>query len=189
MLPSRLNRDCLPVTRGSLSLDLKRWIRNIPDYPQPGILFRDLTPLLANPEALKYSVNRIAEEYQGRDFDAIAAIEARGFLFGAPVAIAMGLPLVLLRKPNKLPYDTIGIDFELEYGPGRMEVHVDSFQPGQRILVVDDLLATGGTAAAAKHLIEELGASVDSMAFVIELTGLDGRSALKPCEVISLVQY
>ena len=170
-------------------MDLKLWIRDVPDYPKPGILFRDLTPLLASPTAFRFAVNSIAEQYRGRDLDAVAAIDARGFLFGGPVSLSLGLPLVPFRKPDKLPPEVVGVDFELEYGSTRMEVRVNALEPGMRVLIVDDLLATGGTAAAAAQLVERLGASVGSISFVVELTDLNGRAALAQYEVTSLVRY
>ena len=170
-------------------MDLKKWIRDVPDYPTPGILFRDLTPLLADPEAFEYTVAGIADQHRNRDLDAVVAIDARGFLFGAPVALELSLPLVPFRKPNKLPPEVIGVDFELEYAKARLEARSDALREGMSVLIVDDLLATGGTAAAAVRLIEQLGASVNALAFVAELTDLNGRSALHPHEVTSLVQY
>ncbi len=170
-------------------MDLKNWIRDVPDYPQPGVLFRDLTPLLADPKAFKFAVDSICETYAGRKIDAIAAIDARGFWFGAPVALDLGAALVPLRKPEKLPPETVGIDYELEYGSARLEARSDAFEPGMNVLVVDDLLATGGTAAAAGVLIEQLGASVEAFAFVVELTFLNGRAALEPHSVSALVAY
>lgn len=170
-------------------MDLKNWIRDIPDYPQPGILFRDLTPLLADQKAFKFAVDSISEAYSGRKIDAVAAIDARGFWFGGPVALNLGAALVPLRKPGKLPPETIGVDYDLEYGSARLEARSDAFEPGMNVLVVDDLLATGGTAAAAGKLVEQLGASVEAFAFVVELTFLNGRAALEPHAVNALVQY
>ena len=170
-------------------MDLKNWIRDVPDYPQPGILFRDLTPLLADPKALKFAVDSICETYAGKKIDAIAAIDARGFWFGSPVALNLDAALVPLRKPGKLPPETVGVDYDLEYGSARLEVRSDAFNAGMNVLVVDDLLATGGTAAAAGKLIEQLGASVEAFAFVVELTFLNGRAALEPHSVNALIQY
>lgn len=170
-------------------MDLKNWIRDVPDYPQPGILFRDLTPLLADPRAFKYAVDSISETYAGRKIDAIAAIDARGFWFGGPVALNLKAALVPLRKPDKLPPETVGVDYDLEYGKARLEARSDAFEPGMSVLVVDDLLATGGTAAAAGMLIEQMGATVEAFAFVVELTFLNGRAALEPHSVSALIQY
>lgn len=170
-------------------MDLKKWIRDVPDYPSEGVLFRDLTPLLADPVAFEFTVTGIVEQHRNRDLDAVVAIDARGFLFGAPVALALSLPLVPFRKPKKLPPEVIGVDFELEYARARLEARSDSLRAGMSVLIVDDLLATGGTAVAALRLIEQLGASVDALAFVVELTDLNGRQALDPHEVTSLVRY
>lgn len=170
-------------------MDLKNWIRDIPDYPRPGILFRDLTPLWKSPEAFRYAVSSIVEKYRDASADAVAGIESRGFMFGVPVALALGLPFVPLRKENKLPPEVVGVDFELEYGTGRMEIRVDALERGDSVLVVDDLLATGGTAEAAALLIERLGAQVLAMAFVVELEALNGRALLNEHEIHSLVTY
>ncbi len=170
-------------------MDLKDWIRDVPDYPQPGILFRDLTPLLANTEAFKFTVDSISEAYGGKKIDAVAAIDARGFLFGGPVALNLGAALVPLRKPGKLPPETVGVDYDLEYGSARLEARSDAFEQGMNVLVVDDLLATGGTAAAAGKLIEQLGAKVEAFAFVVELSFLNGRAALGGRPVSALITY
>jgi|TARA_B110000263_G_scaffold249320_1_gene266566 adenine phosphoribosyltransferase len=172
-----------------MKMDLKDWIRDIPDYPQPGILFRDLTPLWRAPEAFNYTIDSFAERYKGPNIDAVAGIESRGFMFGVPLALKLGLPFIPLRKEKKLPPEVIGIDFELEYGTGRMEMKVDALAPGEHILVVDDLLATGGTAGAAAALIEQLGGNVLGMAFVVELEALNGRDFLKGHDIHSLVTY
>ena len=170
-------------------MDLKNWIRDIPDYPQPGVLFRDLTPLWKAPEAFSYAVNSLVDKYRDAPIDAVAGIESRGFMFGVPIALGLGLPFVPLRKENKLPPEVVGVDFELEYGAGHMEIRTDALKQGDSVLVVDDLLATGGTAAAAALLIERLGAQVLAMAFVVELGALNGRAVLKDHEVHSLVTY
>ena len=170
-------------------MDLKNWIRDVPDYPQPGILFRDLTPLLADPKAFQFAVDSISEMYTGKNIDTVAAIDARGFWFGAPVALSLKTALVPLRKPGKLPPQTVGVDYDLEYGSARLEARSDAFEPGMNVLVVDDLLATGGTAAAAGRLIEQLGATVEAFAFVVELSFLNGRDALEPHAVSALIQY
>ncbi len=170
-------------------MDLKNWIRDIPDYPQPGILFRDLTPLWKAPEAFNYTIDSLAERYGGAAIDSVAGIESRGFMFGVPLALKLGLPFVPLRKEKKLPPEVIGIDFELEYGTGRMEMRVDALEQGDSVLVVDDLLATGGTAEAAASLIERVGGQVLAMAFVVELEALNGRTVLEGHEIHSLVTY
>jgi adenine phosphoribosyltransferase len=169
--------------------DLKRFIRDVPDYPKKGILFRDLTPLLASPEAMRAAVDGLALRLAERGADAVCCIDARGFLFGAPVAVKLGLPLIPLRKAGKLPPETIGADYALEYGTARIEVRSGALKRGQRAAIVDDLLATGGTAAAAAKVVEDLGASVVTLAFVVELTALKGRDALRGRDVHALVRY
>ena len=170
-------------------MNLKQWIRDIPDYPRPGILFRDLTPLLARPQAFRFAIDSFVERYRSTSLDAIAVIDARGFLFGSPVAYALDLPLIPLRKANKLPPETVGVEYALEYGNARIEMIATALSAGERVLIVDDLLATGGTAAAAVRLIRGRGAGVAGAAFVVELTGLKGRTLLEGVEVMSLVQY
>ncbi len=169
-------------------MDLTRWIREIPDYPRPGVLFRDITPLLVHPPAFCYAVDRLAEAVGDRGADSIGAIDARGFLFGAPVARALSLPLVLFRKAGKLPPRTVGVDFDLEYGSARIEVNSETISPGYRVAILDDLLATGGTAAAAVRLVNRLGAEVRIAAFVIELEELGGRAELPAVEAFSLLK-
>lgn len=173
----------------SSDLNLKDWIRDIPDFPKKGILFRDLTPLLAHPPAFRSAVEQLTDAYRDRSIDAVAAIDARGFLFGAPVALALDLPLIPLRKANKLPPETVGVDYALEYGKARIEMIAGAIVPGQRVLIVDDLLATGGTAGAAVRLIEGRGAVAAGAAFIVELSFLNGRAALRDLEVTALVRY
>ena len=170
-------------------MDLKKWIRDIPDYPKPGILFRDLTPLLGHPPAFRYAIDSLVDRYRAASLDAIAVIDARGFLFGSPVAYALGLPLIPLRKANKLPPETVGVEYALEYGNARIEMIATALSPGQNVLIVDDLLATGGTAAAAARLIEGRKARVAGAVFVVELSGLNGRRLLGGVEITSLVKY
>ena len=170
-------------------MDLKQWIRDVPDYPKPGILFRDLTPVLAHPPAFARVVELLTERFRTRPIDAIGAIDARGFLFGAPVALNLGLPLIPVRKAGKLPPETVSEEFELEYGTARIEIRTNAVARGARVVIVDDLLATGGTARAAANVFRQLGAHVEAFAFVVELTDLDGRAALEGVEVTSLVQY
>ena len=169
-------------------MDLNRWIREVPDYPQPGVLFRDITPLLAHPPAFRYAVDALIDELKKFDAEAIGVIDARGFLFGSPVAYRLGVPLVPFRKAAKLPPETEGVDFELEYGTDRIEVNPQTVPRGARVVIVDDLLATGGTAAAAVALAKQVGASVEALAFVIELEALKGRTALPDVEVRSLLK-
>ena len=168
---------------------LKGFIRSIPDYPQPGILFRDITPLLQDANALRFTVETMASRYRGAGIDQVVGIESRGFIFGMPLAYLLGTGFVPVRKKGKLPHTTISVEYELEYGSNVLEVHTDSVHAGQRVLVVDDLLATGGTAAGTVKLVESLGAQVVSLAFLIELTALDGRSRLPGQDVFALLQF
>ena len=170
-------------------MDLKEHIREIPDFPTPGILFRDITPLLGHPEAFRRAVELLAERFEPESFDSVVAIESRGFVFAAPLAYRLGIPLVPVRKEGKLPFDTHSVTYALEYGSDSLEIHVDAIGEGSRVLIVDDLLATGGTAAATVRLIERSGASVAGLAFVIELTDLRGRDALAGYRVESLVTW
>ena len=170
-------------------MDLKEHIREIPDFPTPGILFRDITPLLGHPEAFRRAVELLAERFEPESFDSVVAIESRGFVFAAPLAYRLGIPLVPVRKEGKLPFDTHSVTYALEYGSDALEIHVDAISEGSRVLIVDDLLATGGTAAATVRLIERSGASVAGLAFVIELTDLRGRDALAGYRVESLVTW
>ena len=170
-------------------MNLKDFIRDIPDFPQPGILFRDITPLLRNAAAFNYAVDQLAERYQGQPLDAIVAVESRGFLFGAPLACRMSKPLITVRKPGKLPGATISVEYDLEYGSNVMEMHASDVAAGDRVLLLDDLLATGGTLAAAAKLVEQAGGQVASIALVIELEALAGRQALGDYDIFSLIQY
>ena len=170
-------------------MDLKEHIREIPDFPTPGILFRDITPLLGNPDAFRRAVDQLAERFASEPFDAVVAIESRGFVFAAPLAYRLGVPLVPVRKAGKLPFDTHSVTYALEYGSDSLEVHVDAISEGSRALIVDDLLATGGTAAATVRLVERSGARVAGLAFVIELRDLGGRDALAGYRVESLVTW
>jgi adenine phosphoribosyltransferase len=170
-------------------MDLARYIRDIPDFPKPGVLFKDITPLLASPQALHEAIHRLVVHYLPMKIDSIAAAEARGFLIAAPLALSLNKPLVPLRKPGKLPYTTHKSQYDLEYGSAELHVHVDGFQPGDNVLLVDDVLATGGTMTAAVDLIEKSGAKVCSIAVLIELTFLGGRERLKPHDVVPLLRY
>ena len=160
-------------------MDLKKYIRSIPDYPKKGILFRDITTLIKNPEAFKFTNDKIIEIAKKMQFDKVAAIESRGFVFAATVSYALSKPFVLLRKKNKLPAETYSVDFTLEYGDATIEVHKDSISDGEKILVIDDLIATGGTAEAAAKLIKISGGSVAGFIFVINLFDLPGNKQLK----------
>lgn len=168
---------------------LEKHIRDIPDFPKPGILFKDITPLLADPAAFAEAIRRFASHYEGRPIDAIAAVEARGFLFAAPLALHLKKPLIPLRKPGKLPYRTYSLKYDLEYGSAELQMHIDSISHGARVLMIDDLLATGGTMAAGAQLIEQAGGQVVSCGFLVELTFLKGREKLAPREVFSLISY
>lgn len=168
---------------------LKALIRDVPDFPMQGILFRDVTPLLRDPKGLAQVVDALAERYRGQGIDVVAGIESRGFMFGVPLAVALGTGFVPIRKLGKLPAEKITREYALEYGTNSLEVHRDAVKPGERVLMVDDLLATGGTANAAAGLVEELGAVVVEAAFVIELAFLNGRAALEGRPVHALLTY
>ena len=168
--------------------DLKQFIRDVPNFPKPGIMFRDITPLLANGPMWRQTVNQIADRYRGR-IDIVLGIESRGFLVGSAVAYTLGCGIAVVRKPGKLPAAKLHATYALEYGSDMLEIHQDAITPGSRVLVVDDLLATGGTADAAISLARQLGGEVTAAAFIIELTFLPGRKRLAPCEVFSLLQY
>jgi len=170
-------------------IDLKHHIRSIPDFPKPGILFRDITPLLAAPRAFRYVIDRMADHYRSRRVDTIVAAEARGFIFAAPLALALDARFVPVRKPGKLPFDTHSFHYELEYGSDSLEMHTDAVSKEDRVLLVDDLLATGGTMEACIRIVEKVGAVVAGTAFVIELDFLNGRRRLTPYEVFSLIHY
>jgi adenine phosphoribosyltransferase len=170
-------------------MDLKSLIRAIPDFPRKGILFRDITTLLQDPEGLNYVIDRLAEVYADQSIDYVAGIESRGFIFGTPLACRLSAGFVPIRKPGKLPAAVHFTEYELEYGTDRLEVHQDAFKPGSRVLMVDDLLATGGTAAAAAHLVDKTGAHLMGFAFIIELADLGGRSKLPDLPIESLIEY
>ena len=164
-------------------------IRDVPDFPTPGIVFKDITPLLDDAEAFRWAADELADRFSDTQADRVVGVEARGFILGAAVAYRLGLGFVPLRKPGKLPYDTRAVEYELEYGTASLEAHTDALSPGQRVLIVDDVLATGGTAAAAVELVGASGASVAGVAFLIELGFLGGREKIAldaGCPVISL---
>ena len=164
-------------------------IRDIPDFPKPGILFKDITPVLSDPLALKESVTLLSAPFVDAKVTAVAGMEARGFIFGALVAQILGVSFVPLRKPGKLPYTVRSVSYDLEYGSATLEVHSDALKSGDRVLIVDDLLATGGTAKASCDLVESLGAEVAALAFMVELKELGGRAKLAPHSIHSLVEY
>jgi adenine phosphoribosyltransferase len=178
------------MTSSSASPDLRRWIRDIPDFPKPGILFRDLTPLMRDPVGWRETVRQLAEITERLKPDLIVGIESRGFIVGTSLATALGLGFVPVRKPGKLPGEVHGVDYELEYGSDRLEIHADGFEDSPRILIVDDLLATGGTAEACGQLVGLAGGEIVGFAFVVELADLGGRQRLPGGVVVeSLVTY
>lgn len=170
-------------------MELKQFIRDIPDFPQPGILFRDITPLLENAAAFKSVVDRFTKEFRPAGLDAVVAIESRGFLIGTPLAYNLGVSFVPVRKAGKLPAAHIGVEYSLEYGTSQLDIHEDALKRGDNVVIVDDLLATGGTAMATAKLVEMLGARVHSFAFLVELCFLKGRARLRDYEVLSLITY
>jgi adenine phosphoribosyltransferase len=169
--------------------DLKKIIREVPDYPKPGINFYDLTTLFKNGKAFRTVIDRLAERFRDDKIDLIAGIEARGFMLAAALAYEFEIGIVPVRKPGKLPWRITGEDYTLEYGQGRLEVHDDAVEKGQRVLIVDDLLATGGTAAATGRLVSRLGATVSGYAFLVELAFLNGRDRLGSDNIFSLISY
>lgn len=180
-----------PVT--PLTPDRERWlkglIRDLPDFPQPGVLFRDITPLLQDGPALRFTLETMAARYRGAGISKVVGIESRGFLFGAPLAYLLGIGFTPVRKQGKLPAATMAVEYSLEYGSNTLEIHRDALALGERALIVDDLLATGGTVAATAQLVRQLGAEVVSAAFVIELDALGGRAKLPGLDVYTLLTY
>lgn len=169
--------------------DLKSHIRDIPDFPKPGILFRDITPLLLDAQAFRLAVDTLVDRYKTKGISKIVAVESRGFVFAAPLAYDLGVGFVPLRKPGKLPHDTLSEAYMLEYGEAAIEIHTDAIAKGERVLIFDDLLATGGTAAASVALVRRLGGDIVEVSFIIELAGLKGRERLNGAPVFSLIQY
>lgn len=174
---------------GENLLDLKEYIRDVPDFPKPGILFRDITPLLSSPDAFAQCIDRFVSRYDEQAVDIIAAAEARGFIFAVPLAMRLGAAFVPVRKPGKLPFRTHSLEYQLEYGTDCLEIHEDSIAPGQRVLIIDDLLATGGTVEACCRLVEQCGATVVGCGFLINLTFLDGAERLAGRELFSILEY
>jgi len=170
-------------------MDLKNNIRIIDNFPKKGISFKDITTLLQDGKVLRYTIDSMVASLKDKKVDIIVGPEARGFLFGVPVAYALGIGFVPVRKPGKLPYETIEIEYELEYGTDKLEIHKDAIKPGQKVAIVDDLLATGGTVVAVTKLIEQMGGEVVSLNFVIELTELNGKDKLKNYDIMSIVKY
>jgi adenine phosphoribosyltransferase len=169
--------------------ELKKLIREVPDWPKPGILFYDLTTLLQDPDGFRTLIDRLSEHYNGQKIDVVVGIEARGFIFAPALAYRLGAGFVPVRKPKKLPWKTAKVTYQLEYGSDTLEIHRDAIRPGQRVLICDDLLATGGTAAATVKLIRELDGEVVGCGFAVELSFLGGREKLPGVDVFSLVQY
>ncbi len=169
--------------------EFKDYIRNIPDFPKPGILFKDITTLLNDHQAFKHTLDALVKKYKNKKIDKVAAVEARGFILGGAVAYKLGAGFVPVRKKGKLPWKTNSVTYELEYGTDTLEIHHDAIKPGERILIVDDLLATGGTARAVTDLVKQLHGKIVGIAFLIELTDLKGKDKIKECPVYSLIKY
>ena len=169
--------------------NIRRAIRDIPDFPKPGIMFKDITPLLANGPLFGKTINILADRYRDQRIDTILGIESRGFIVGAPLAYRLNAGFSVVRKPGKLPYNTHTASYDLEYGTDSLEIHIDAIPPNARVVIADDLIATGGTAAATAKLVSKLGAKVVECAFVIELSFLKGRDRLQPYEVFSILRY
>lgn len=169
--------------------DLSKYIASIPDFPEPGVIFRDITPLLGDPEGLQLAINALIKELDGVDYDLVVGPESRGFIFGVPVAYGAGKGFVPVRKAGKLPRETVSIEYDLEYGSAILEMHKDAIRPGQKIVIVDDLIATGGTTKAMIDLIEQAGGEVVKLCFFIELNALNGRKVLEGYNVSSILQY
>ncbi len=165
------------------------YVRSIPDFPEPGIIFRDVTTILQDADGLQLAIDGIIESLKGLDYDVVVGPESRGFIFGVPVAYAMHKGFVPVRKKGKLPCETVSMEYDLEYGSAVIEMHKDSIQPGQKVVIIDDLIATGGTIEAITKLVEQLGGQVVKICFVMELAGLKGRDRLKGYDVMSLVTY
>lgn len=170
-------------------MDLKDKIRNVPDFPKKGIVFRDITTLLSDGDAFKYSVDRMTEQYKGKEIDLVLGAEARGFIFGALIAYNLGIGFIPVRKPGKLPYKTCQTSYDLEYGQNVLQMHIDAVKKGDRVLIVDDLVATGGTAKAKADLVEKMGGEVVGFCFLIELEFLNPRKLLEGYDIFSLIKY
>ncbi|MGL4738262.1 MAG: adenine phosphoribosyltransferase [Cellulosilyticaceae bacterium] len=170
-------------------MDLYSLIRDVADFPSEGIMFRDITPLLQSGEGLQAAIDQMAKEVEGLEYDLVVGPESRGFIFGVPLAYKLGKGFIPVRKPGKLPYETISQSYDLEYGSNTIELHIDAIKPGQKVIIIDDLLATGGTTKAMVDLIEKLGGEVVKIVYLIELEGLNGRDVLAGKEVASLLKY
>lgn len=169
--------------------EIKKVIRNVPDFPKPGIVFKDITPILQNAEVFQKTIQTLVKRYEGKIFDKIAGVESRGFLFGSALAYALQKSFVLVRKKGKLPWKTVSMTYDLEYGTDTIQMHEDAIHPGETVLLVDDLLATGGTSMAACELVQKMGGKIFECCFVVELDFLRGREKLKGKEVFSLVHF
>ena len=172
-----------------MSKRLEEYVVTIPDFPEPGIMFRDITSVIQDPDGLKLAVDGLVNLIRDTEFDLIVGPESRGFIFGVPVAYLTGKGFIPVRKKGKLPRQTVSQKYDLEYGQAEIEMHVDAIRPGQKVIIVDDLIATGGSAEAAAKLVEQLGGTVVKMVFVMELAGLNGRDKLKGYDVASLIAY
>ena len=170
-------------------MDLEKIIRDVPDFPKEGIIFKDITTLLKDAEAFREAVDRLVDRYSGEQIDLVVAVEARGYIFGAPIAYKLGAGFIPVRKVGKLPAETVREEYELEYGTDAVEMHRDAIEPGQKVLIVDDLIATGGSAAATARLVEALGGDIVGIAFLIELAFLNGVDRLKEYDVFTIIQY
>ena len=170
-------------------MDLKSLIRDIPDFPKPGIMFRDITTLLRDAEGFRYTIDTMAEKCSGLNVDFVIGMESRGFIFGAPLAYKLNAGFLPVRKPGKLPAPVYCVEYELEYGTDKLEIHQDAAAPPARVLIIDDVIATGGTAAATAQLLEQMGCELAGFGFIIELTGLEGRKKLPDVPIVTLVEY
>lgn len=168
---------------------IDKYIRAIPDFPEPGVMFRDVSTVTQNPEGMKLAIDSMQEKLEGLDFDVLVGLESRGFLFGAPLAYNLNKGFSLIRKKGKLPYETIAEEYDLEYGTDTMEMHIDALEPGQKVVIVDDLIATGGSLKGAINLVEKLGAEVVDCLFLVELKGLNGRDKVPGYRVDSVIEY
>ncbi len=173
-------------------MNLKEYIRDVPDFPKPGIIFKDISPLLKNPKALSYSIDKLIEPFSKNNIDIVAGVEARGFLLSTPISLKLNKPMIPIRKIGKLPYKTFDVSYDLEYGKDTIEIHKDAIRPGDKVLIVDDLLATGGTINACIKLINTAGGVVKGLSFIIELTQLNGREILLNAnadKIHSIIKY
>ena len=168
---------------------IEEYVRSIPDFPEPGIVFRDVTSVLQDADGLHMAIDKMQELLKDLDFDVVAGTESRGFIFGTPIAYNLGKPFVLVRKKGKLPCETVSEEYDLEYGSATIEIHKDAIKPGQKVVLIDDLIATGGTIEAAAHLVEKLGGTVVKMIFLMELCGLNGRAKLEKYDVDAVIKY